>query len=1080
MSAVALMAEGQSTDQNDLSAASSRWTIRLAGKIEAGVALLVVTSTIAIAASFFVLPTIQRTLSGLTEQALPSLSSMIQLDRALDDLTLAVTNLASSEDLQDKRSAEREINQAQQSVEDILGVLEAGSSDQSLSSLYAVSSSIILRLADDLEIYLGLQEQVKRSDQRIEEVKTQLLARSHTPLSNGGSDADVDRDLLAWKAAALALIDDARRLHTFDRRYDLVTALPGLEAGLTKLATGALSLDQTGAGGLLPITASLTELIIGPTGLHPSLDQVLVQKGRITGLSNEASTLISEFYFAGRNRLEQYQETADGNAAQLGSAYADLQTVLVIALAAILSIAAAVSFYLRRNVSSRLSRLNSDITERSIELMTKQEGEATAIDRIAGDEISTISASVDYFLSEIKKQTKQLVVARDAAESATEAKSMFLASMSHEIRTPMNGVIGMVDLLKQTELNSEQKQMLQTVQDSGQSLLTIINDILDFSKIEAGKLELESIEMSVLDIVEAVAQTLAPNAVKKGFNITTFVDPRIPAFVMGDPVRVRQILINLGGNAIKFSEFDNIVISADLMSYPGDQNAVIKFSVTDKGIGISEEAQANLFQEFSQADSSTTRTHGGTGLGLAICKRLAEMMRGQIGVKSTLGEGSTFHATLPFVATERQADYEKVEDLSGLRVLVVSTDAQQREICRTYLQYWNAEIEVSARLETCLERVVDAEQRGEPIEIVAIPDWDPPEDVIDTKAAFAESGRAVSPTFVVGHDPRVPVEELKSDPNLTLVDINPLRRAGFLTAIAVAAGRASPETFTEEEVQDLKARRLPSRRDAEDMGRLVLVVDDNPVNRDVIQRQLNMLGYQCDVAENGKEALLMAEHTAYGIILTDCHMPEMDGYELTDALRRREAGTDKRQPIVAVTANALQGEADRCLAAGMDDYMSKPIEMRVLKTTLLKWLGAEPEVEFEPELEPEAQVAHPEQMEQIEPGEEVGGAFDEQALKDLFGDDPEMIGEVLSKFVVSTEEIMGELSAALSAEDGEAVRDAAHKLKSSARTIGAHLLGMTCEYLEDAGQEADWDEISDLAPQLTEQFGAVKAQIEAM
>ena len=321
--------------------------------------------------------------------------------------------------------------------------------------------------------------------------------------------------------------------------------------------------------------------------------------------------------------------------------------------------------------------------------------------------IQTLS-QVGHELGRVKMRqlaTDELSLARDAAEDAAKAKSAFLAAMSHEIRTPMNGVVGMVDLLIQTKLDTDQRQMLNTVRDSGHSLLTIINDILDFSKIEAGKLDIEDVDMALVDVVEGAAQTIAPNAVTKGVKLLTYVDPDIAQFKKGDPTRVRQIIINMGGNAIKFSEKGKeVLIRADKAGHSDNGAARVRFSIVDQGIGISKEAQASLFEEFSQADVSNTRKFGGTGLGLAICKRLTELMGGELGVDSVLGEGSTFWCELPFGASDKTREERKVSDLSGLRILVISQSESYREICKQYLHHWNAEIEVTTDIDECLQR----------------------------------------------------------------------------------------------------------------------------------------------------------------------------------------------------------------------------------------------------------------------------------------------------------------------------------------------------------------------------------------
>ena len=686
-----------------------------------------------------------------------------------------------------------------------------------------------------------------------------------------------------------------------------------------------------------------------------------------------------------------------------------------------------------------------------------------------------------YDISDRKRMEVDLRSAKDAAEDAARAKSAFLAAMSHEIRTPMNGVVGMVDLLSQTKLDGDQRQMLSTVRDSGHSLLTIINDILDFSKIEAGKLDIEAVDMSLVDVVEGAAQTIAPNAVKKGVRLLTYVDPSITQFLKGDPTRVRQIIINMGGNAIKFSDKGKeVVVRAEKVGNGDDGTARVRIRVVDQGIGISEDAQANLFQEFSQADVSTTRKFGGTGLGLAICKRLTELMGGEIGVESVLGEGSTFWCELPFDVSDKTREERKVSDLSGLRILVVSQSSAYREICRDYLAHWNAEIEVTSDIDECLQRSQDARKAGEPLDIILIPDLDDHTKVAATRKSFIDAGLMPYPRFVIGEDPRDKDELLKDIEEVTMMDINPMRRAGMLSAVAIAAGRASPEVHHQEEVEVIKAGRTPTVEEALEQGKLILLAEDNLTNQLVIRKQLNALGYQCEIANDGREAFEMWQEKPYSILLTDCHMPEWDGFELTAAVRKREESSDKRSPIIAITANALQGEAERCIAAGMDDYMSKPVEMKILKQTLVKWMGEGSISASSNDTSVTTSSSQPSASDTTDTKGNGSSPIDERMLKDMFGDDDEMFKEILQGFIEPTEDILKDIATALEARSAADIKGAAHKLKSSARSIGANELADTCLALENAGLDEDWVTIDEQAPRVKPLFKDIKGYIETL
>ena len=700
-------------------------------------------------------------------------------------------------------------------------------------------------------------------------------------------------------------------------------------------------------------------------------------------------------------------------------------------------------------------------------------------------------------------RTADLEQARLEAEAANRSKSDFLSTMSHEIRTPMNGVIGMIDVLHQTSLRSGQVEMVDLIRESAYSLLAIIEDILDFSKIEAGRLEIERAPMPVADVLEKACGLLDHLAAKKGVELTLFIDTAIPEAVLGDALRLRQVLVNLINNAIKFSSGQRqpgrVSVRAvlaernsNLASLEPEQKVTVEFQVIDNGIGMDEETQAKLFSAFTQADASTTRRFGGTGLGLSISRHLVQLMGGEIAVQSAPGKGSTFTVRLPFEPLpEQPIAAGKRVDLSGLSCLVLGDAQELGDDMATYLRYGGARVERALSLEAARKLIVTLAPGLCLFIIDAGRDTPPLEELrtacrarlsLDPHFVVLEHERhqhGIEPHFVViGRGRRRQGRVQTAD--LVTMDGDVMNRQSFLRAVALAAGREKAEQEEETETplpgkvgaKPKLSTKPPSRAQALQQGRLILVAEDNETNQKVILLQLGLLGYTADVAGDGREALKRWQSGDYALLLTDLNMPEMDGYELSLSIRSVEA--DKRRtPIIALTANAIRGEAENCRAAGMDDYLSKPAQLTDLRAMLEKWMPVAAEsmpVEVMP-VETMPALAAPSAPTTLAAALAV--PVDVSVLKALVGDDPAMISELLHDFRLSATGIAEELRSACEAGQASATGAAAHKLKSSARSVGALALGELCDAMEQAGKAGQVEALTVLLPRFEAEMAAV-------
>jgi len=678
-----------------------------------------------------------------------------------------------------------------------------------------------------------------------------------------------------------------------------------------------------------------------------------------------------------------------------------------------------------------------------------------------GNIFGTFGISRD--VTELMESRRKLQKALALADGASRAKSEFVANMSHEIRTPMNGIIGMSKLLSETSLDSDQAEYTSMISQASESLMGLLNDILDFSKIEAGKLELDQIPFNLSDSVGKTTQSLASKAIEKDLELACRISPALPERLIGDPSRLRQIIINLVGNAIKFTDHGEVVVEVDSQTF--DEKSVdLHFSVRDTGIGIPAKKQELIFDEFSQADTSTTRRFGGTGLGLTICKQLVGLMGGKIWIESEVGVGTTFHFSANFPVAENQPSTStfKLESLRGIRTLVVDDNQTNRRIVEEMLKSWKLSPSVVDGGVSAITELQNATKLGLPYQLVLLDCMMPGMDGFSVAELVSGNPVFANPTIIMISSAAGLGDAMRcKEAGIAHYMTKPVIKSELFDVIVDALGTDQAKTEPEAVVPEKRIRDLKPARSLH-----ILAVEDDLISQRVVAGYLQQAGHRVTIAGSGREAISIVDslgdrsNESFDLILMDFQMPDMDGIKATAVIRDREKKTGNRIPIVAVTAAAMAGDRERCLAAGMDAYIAKPIQVELLFVTIEDQTGiarlANPvsEANFETESSPESAL------------DEGAKLVDFESSRTKVPGGPKGLVKTQRIFLKECDRLTSELESAVARSDFEAVKRAAHSIKGSAKVICADRLASVCQEMEVHAEGDDLESTQILLPEL--------------